>query len=739
MKNTHLDKPIQTIYNCELCTKVYKTKKSLNQHVQFKHPSGNQTIYKCHACKALFDKEESLDKHIEICKSRSRKSVCPFCRKIVNDRSTHIKKEHPEETLETNVCQELLGDFSMPEEHQTPLECNTIGKWKLENISKNLLRSFNMNDLTDIEWHKEGKPIGTEGPTRVSPISCDNFIVRIPIPDEEIVNKRCITVGTYHRLLHDWLNGNEIIHAGIKNVAANLVAQYLDFKVALPDVQLDKVLTILNNTDMIEKHGFKFLDIDIKADYACTVNAPAIHDYIAQNYPVANISYDDSKEKRVEPADGSYYKVNNDSMVGRNCPTYLVPYWGGFIRAKIYNKFECSLESAGCQEIIGDSIVKWMYSNGENLNHAIASDEAQANGLSRIEFTLYDEVPSVEDAAQLIGHLQQMFLPECVSKPINDQWKMIDPYLKHTLVIYNCFTGDYVLSRWGANLQNRYNGTHSKPSYQNATTFMQIISLCSLSNVPIDIVMISCNAETKTRYSEIPMDFARLVDTTDEYNFGDEPIVNLNKWRYGVVSLCKYGEDTSTLFIKSNSIYTKLEEQAGLYFSLLPNILSCQPRLPTSYFGRSSNFNTTKLRMLNYTTDIYKEWFSNHDMKTIDAMREKLCIEERLVDDDEEDEPTLYTSKPTRKGIPKNMIALYKVEDVAVKVYTIEAYWIVNHRGKKTTVLALDVDKDSCYRAPESFDPYMLDISLSTTWQFKIMGSSYDNNRNKVVVIEKHD
>lgn len=707
--HTHKAELVATI-ECNVCHERFKSRVQLGRHVAKTHPK-QETVYKCPTCETFLISEENLTQHMTtVHPEGGKKRVCPFCNHKVANLSTHIKWNHPEETIATRVCKEVLAETTIPEEHRRVLPVHAA--WGYEHIVDRLVPQLAQNDVGRTEWWRDGAAPEAE---RVTKMTCDNFVLRVHIPDEEIKDGDCLTTRAYHAVIESWL-AQANIKARVKCTAWASKAKYVNYKISVCDEPLDNIFTLLGNTALLMKWNFQFLDIDIKCDYSTTLDPEQVRHHVEANYKVGNATYQESRTKYYEDSADRLWSVDNDTTSGLNTVTYLVPFKGGFARAKIYNKFVCSLLSPGSREMVGDNVSTWQYNPGTELNRAIADSRTRNRGLSRIEFTVFRSVPTRAECDQFTAELERMFLPGCVTQPIAIQWQMLESQLRNTLVVYNCFTGQYNLVRWGCHLHKKYNGVKAKLSCINPTSFMQIVSMCSLTNVPIDIVMVTCTVSNERETVDIPMDFTRLIRERDTELEGG--ITKISNYKYGVFSLNRIGENRETLFLNNNALYSRVEVSDGMAVSLLPALVNCQPQIHTRYFSKNSNFDSARLEFAGYNTDLYDAILAG---RPTDGLRVTKYIAEV-----EAEPTTLYSPEPLISTGAKNLTTL-KVDET----YSVTRFWCKRVYGKEKVVLQL-ADHDGCYYGTGYHADLELEIRNKQEWRFTITGVEYDRQRNRI-------
>ena len=345
-----------------------------------------------------------------------------------------------------------------------------------------------------------------------------------------------------------------------------------DLKIAVPNIELNILLSELPIIlDKLKKSNLniEFRDIDFKADYACCVTQN-IESYIDTNFL--------EKHKLIK------LKTNIFNMF-----SYLIPTKFGNIRSKIYNKFSCFLNTSSLKNCVGDNIPKWINNTGKVLNKAINDKRTQSRGLSRLEFTILG-LPSINEINEYINLMENMYLPKCNYTSISKQWKIIESHLKHTLVTYNCFTGKYVIARWICG--NKINGIKSNPNNLNITSFINLLGNCSLSDLDIDIVMIS---PTITHIVDgkiisklnIPFTFDKLINSNKYTDNINNKFIFENK--YAILQLKRIGPNKKTYFLSGSSLKS-IYKSNGIE-NMLDNIDHCNPSLITKQINSTRGIN----------------------------------------------------------------------------------------------------------------------------------------------------
>lgn len=588
-------------YACKICNKIYTSPSVLNNHMKTKHIKTDREllvenkIYKCEFCNKEFDRLKGVKLHIKNI-HMSEKLECNQCEKILNNVESllqHTIRMHVDKTKCT-ICGEFMQPYLLSKHNKkyhsdmyiTISESTTLSTLLIDSLAEikeehiladdmkyqyntdvytKASRYFNQNDITNVKWWKYGRTDNNKI-KRITEITCDNFILTCYPPLTSVHGGKCKDISIYLTLVTDWMKDNNI-KCDIKPLNYCFSARHLklgcpqfDIKVAVPDAPLATILLLLSNMACLKNSplNIRFKNIDLKADYACCPT-PSIN-IIMQQYKTDNNKYNIYYDGDIWPV----IYVENDYTVGRDVYTYIIKLKNGsYVRSKIYNKFSQMIKTRGLRKKIGDSIPLWMHNNGPVLNQAIANKHVQKNGLSRLEFT-YPGIPIMKQIHNLMGLMEKMYLLGCNKTSINKQWYQLSEYLYHTLVVYDCYTGRYILSRWksGTDSAGHINGMDGTISKCDMRIFIQIISYCSFHDLPIDIILIAPTInytldnviiETKS----IPLDFSVLMNKgkrvigPDKYD--GQFLIN---YRYKKLRLFRSGVNKVTYFTGGSSLTT---------------------------------------------------------------------------------------------------------------------------------------------------------------------------------------
>lgn len=93
-------------FHCEICSKGYKYKKSLNEHKAKVHKTGEVGLlqknkkYSCNVCPKSFFASNKLERHVKT-HTGEKPFQCPTCQKCFADKSyvkQHLKTMHATDT-----------------------------------------------------------------------------------------------------------------------------------------------------------------------------------------------------------------------------------------------------------------------------------------------------------------------------------------------------------------------------------------------------------------------------------------------------------------------------------------------------------------------------------------------------------------------------------------------------------------------------------------------------------------
>lgn len=522
------------IYKCKKCSQVCSSNTSINRHIARAHPIG--ATHKCTECNIDCVGEESLKRHAEKY-HQNKTTTCVYCGNAVamGSISEHIFKKHAE------LDGKIARIFSEPI-HQSELKFYNTDS-NLSAVTKATALAFNINIIDNIKWWESGTPAREIVP--VTPISCDNFTLKIVPPGSSWKDGRCVLANGYISIIDRAVKSCGI-NADVSLItAATVDEKCLTYHIYCPDAGLSKVLNMLRDDKLLYDTGFRFKDIDIKCDFACTIT-----DKVATGYEL--LERRQAELLRGE-TDQGVYRVQD---IDPSCIVLMYPSKFGYLKLKLYNKFVQMISSGGSRKMVGSHVHNWICNNGANLNTAIADPRTQERGLTRIEITITDKIPTSDECDAIIDGIKNKFLGECNWTTIDNQFTMLGSVLKHTLCTYNCLTGEYVIGRWCNKLMNKVNGYKSKANTQNLYAFLHMLYNCSLENLPVDIIMIAPEFEKQRlqnndlvmENTSVPMNFDKLIGKNNEYLDGAHDLIRFTKWNVGVFTLTLQ-DKTNTVFV----------------------------------------------------------------------------------------------------------------------------------------------------------------------------------------------
>ena len=193
--------------------------------------------------------------------------------------------------------------------------------------------------------HKDG--IGFEEATQKF---IDNFLLRVLVPDYNIKEGKNIFVGSQNRMIRELLDAHgltkcvvkAIVFAPCHNPTSDMIQRmpqrdiektantyyYQEYKVACPNVEYETVMKFIRREDY-KRVGFYLKDIDITKDYIASFEKYELVEYLIKEEGFQEEGDGDKADRVI---------VDNDSLVGRNCLTFMETIDGFTTRQKIYNK-----------------------------------------------------------------------------------------------------------------------------------------------------------------------------------------------------------------------------------------------------------------------------------------------------------------------------------------------------------------------------------------------------------------
>lgn len=93
----HLTIHEDTEFSCDICGKIFQTKKNLSRHKGYWHRL--ERNLKCSYCDKIFREKRNLDEHMAT-HTETQLYACPHCGKESRSKSNmyvHVKRQHPEE------------------------------------------------------------------------------------------------------------------------------------------------------------------------------------------------------------------------------------------------------------------------------------------------------------------------------------------------------------------------------------------------------------------------------------------------------------------------------------------------------------------------------------------------------------------------------------------------------------------------------------------------------------------
>ena len=226
-----------------------------------------------------------------------------------------------------------------------------------------LIKANALNQTGNVDYNIYGKLDGI-GFEKVSNKFVDTFILCVLVPDYNTEKKKKIRrnnfIGSQNRKIREFLNANglekcivngicfkevEILNKEMlhnmpdrnKNKEAKIYYEQ-QFKIACPNVDYSKVMNFLRNVDY-NGYGYFLKDVDITMDYGGSFDKYKVIEYLT--------AFQDFKEQGSLKNGEKYPRtiIDNDTLVGKNCLTWMENVGGIRTRQKIYNKMVQMLES----------------------------------------------------------------------------------------------------------------------------------------------------------------------------------------------------------------------------------------------------------------------------------------------------------------------------------------------------------------------------------------------------------
>ncbi|CAC5394758.1 unnamed protein product [Mytilus coruscus] len=275
------------------------------------------------------------------------------------------------------------------------------------------------------------------------------------------------------------------------------------FKIACPNEPIDKVLDALPFGVSLADHGIRLQDVDITKDFAGSFDRTTLRNHMLTNHgfrmqnrrhnvmdlddKYAFVDKDDDMEDGEDALDTPTI-LRNTKSVGGNCLTYMDKHNGHPIRSKVYNKFVQSLESASVVGNMGYHLWDWCNNPGSRLRETI--DRSLEHGLTRVEVTFYNVVPTMWDIEYVLGRWQEYVVRDiCFSTPPRKQWEALAEQVKSNTMVVCEKTRQILLAHWANQYTGKVGGIYRKcfPKEDFATTVQWIASELTF-DLPIHIL-----------------------------------------------------------------------------------------------------------------------------------------------------------------------------------------------------------------------------------------------------------
>ena len=321
-------------------------------------------------------------------------------------------------------------------------------------VLETLVKANALNRTGNIDYNKYGQ-LDCVGFEKVSEKFVDNFLFKVLVPDyntKKDKHKKMLRnnfVGSQNRKIRELLAANDLENCVVKAITFYKVIPEEDmlgnmpdrnknkevetyyeqvFKIACPNVDYDAVMQFLRYVDY-NSYGFFLKDLDITMDYAGSFDKYKCIEHLT--------TFKDFREQGTIKNGEEFPRtiVNNDTLVGKNCLTWMEEVDGYTTRQKIYNKMVQMLESKSVRNNVGSHWKDWASQSGTRL--ANARDQAKNRGLTRAEVTFYieNDIPDETNINTALEHIVKYIPLEIVySTTYANIWKSYCENFKHSLV-----------------------------------------------------------------------------------------------------------------------------------------------------------------------------------------------------------------------------------------------------------------------------------------------------------------
>lgn len=561
------------------------------------------------------------------------------------------------------------------------LKANNIWSYRNNNRQRPVMEKFlfdhTITDVSGINWSLNGVS-NDDAFVNVNDLSVDSFILIHHFNSKELAGeqkKRYLFTDTIIKFIGQWLKSMDMsghvkeigIDADSKSSNPRPTAKY---KVAIADEPISKVFgTLLIPSHLSKLHAQQvfFDSVDVKVDVATTLTPLSLTNALSRCNDVFGI--------------GAYEQLDRPSEAS-NC--VQLKRGDEKVRAKAYNKFVETITSNGVSKgRLGCNVVFWCDSPVTSFQQAAQNTNTLQRGLTRIEITFYDDIPSLELVTTLHKKFRYIFLKDSNYTPINQQWSMLQP--QNTCVLYDCLTGICFLGRWKDSRTRKINGFKFRPNSFNE--LMHAICFGSIYGKPIDIYLLCSDSypDVNGTICLLPAQFhTRALHQQRVKNEGSR-----KDWKYIHRQFTRKGPEKRTFFFRDHHFYSRKK---------------CH--VPTSACGlnvpgiHASVRERCFVKSAMYESDFYIEGISRFPP----SKKRKLDLIDTRI---------------------KNMTTMDTDKDFEVTSWKKRKYY-----GKEVTVFS--VNDGYMYRATDDLEAA---IARGET-RFRTLGVSFGANRNKRMKIE---
>ena len=550
----------------------------------------------------------------------------------------------------------------------------------------------------------------------ISKLFCDNFCLSYKIPKHMLRNKGRTVYGigqlnsdlggrleefglprTYIDEHNDSRNAFSIKAIGVKEIDGDSALQ--KFKVSLNvNTPINDILAMLTNPQFyISPFPIIFNDIDFTRDYANSFDKQELIEAWTTNHGFLKVG------QHGQLSNGDRIICDNDATVGRNCLSFVEKCGDIGIRGKLYNKFAQSLESKSVREAFGHHLFNWCNNPDEGLKETIR--KIQTNGLTRLEISFYDKVPTMDFIREHMNNLATYSRAiKHYRTPIQLQWKAFAEHIKNNVIVFNLDTKEMRLGMWQNELTGNIGGvfntlTTSKEKRINDTKNYKLRLNWCLTELALDVPLMLITMKKSgdsyilgvkhlrkkdhipTRLTKSNFIYSRAARPVDVKEFGLTKQKNIDFYI------------TNQSARLDSTCRTTLVEDADQYESVKPVWISPNIR--------------QKLKVIN---EINKEMKSRTETKDLIASKEKAIAEKR------------QNMANVKKRMKQNNEKIYR------NIYTNETYSI-NKNCKKGDCLTVYGLGSVSTRFGDS---YILGTDQGAYWSTKYINTFIDRIKNRL-------